>query len=66
MKKNIFIAASSLFIAFLVFTACGLDTIPIVNPPTVVIHEPVYSSSDFSSNYFDFRSAPSSATDFAL
>ena len=63
MKKNIFIAASSLFIAFLVFTACGLDTIPIVNPPTVVIHEPVYSSADFSSNYFDFRSAPSSATD---
>ena len=45
------------------FTACGLDTYYTISPPTVVIHEPVYTSSDFASNYFHFRSAENTTSD---
>lgn len=47
-----FVLAAALF-----FTTCGLDTFYIVDPPTSVIHEPVYTSTDFAANYFNFNSA---------
>ena len=63
MKKRflsfaLFAAASMIF-----FGACGLDTFYTVSPPTTVIHEPVYTSSDFTSNYFHFRSATNATSD---
>ncbi len=46
-----FVLAAALF-----FTTCGLDTFYIVPSPTTVSHEPVYTSSDFAANYFQFVS----------
>ena len=57
MKKNKAFFVPFVLAAALFFTTCGLDTFYIVDPPTTVIHEPVYTSTDFSANYFNFISA---------
>ena len=48
MKKNKAFFVPFVLAAALFFTTCGLDTFYIVDPPTTVIHEPVYTSTDFS------------------
>lgn len=53
---------NTLFIPFvlsaaLFFTTCGLDTTYYINMTGSVVHEPVYTSSDFAANYFEFISA---------
>lgn len=63
MKKSHFLFAAFVLAAMVFFTTCGLDTFYTVAPPTTVIHEPVYTSTDFASNYFHFRSAINSTSD---
>lgn len=41
------------------FSACGLDTYYVINPPATIVHEPVYSSIDVSSHYFEFYTSES-------
>ena len=54
MKKTSLLFVPFVLAAALFFAACGLDTVPIVPSPTVVIHEPVYTSTDYAANYFEF------------
>ncbi len=52
-KENIFI--TFLIVCLILFnSACGLDTYYVIDPPTLVINEPIYSSIDPSSQYFEF------------
>ena len=46
--------------AGLLFLSCGLDVIYSVDAPITTYHYPTYSSSDESSNYFDFRTVETS------
>lgn len=57
MKKNIFLLASSVLLASILFTTCGLDTYYTLSPPTGPIHTPVYDAVDPDSRYFSFTSA---------
>lgn len=56
----VFAFASSFF-----FTTCGLDTLYDLSTssPTTAVHEPVYNSSDYASNYFEFVSAKNANSD---
>lgn len=45
-----FFAAGALF-----FASCGLDSISIIEAPTTVVHETVYTNSDFAANYIEFN-----------
>lgn len=54
MKKNDLLFVPFVLAAALFFTTCGLDTFSIVPAPTSVVHEPVYTSSDYAANYFRF------------
>ncbi len=63
MKKKTLFVAAFVFASLFFFTTCGLDTFYTVSAPTTVVHEPVYTSSDFASNYFHFKSAINSTTD---
>lgn len=36
------------------FSACGLDTFYVINPPATIVHEPVYSNIDTTEHYFEF------------
>lgn len=49
----IFFACLILF-NLLFVSGCGLDTYYVINPPDTVIHEPIYSSIDTGSQYFEF------------
>lgn len=52
-KENIFL--SFLLVCLILFnTSCGLDTYYVIDPPTLVTNEPIYSSIDPSSWYFEF------------
>jgi len=54
-KKALFIPL--VLAAAFFFTTCGLDTTYYINMTGTAVHEPVYTSSDFASNYFEFTSA---------
>lgn len=57
MKKNFFILASSVLLAFILFTTCGLDTYYTLSPPTGPIHTVDQSNTDPDQNYLSFTSA---------
>lgn len=57
MKKNIFLLASSVLLAFILFTTCGLDTYYTLSPPTGPIHTVDQNNTDPDQNYLSFTSA---------
>ena len=58
-KKKVFLSfffAGCLILFNLSFISCGLDTIYVIDAPSV-IHEPIYSSIELPDRYFEFRTA---------
>ena len=53
-KNNIFSLSACLFV--FLFLSCGLDTFYVMDPP-ITDHTAVYSSTDYATNYFLFRTS---------
>jgi len=61
-KKRII---QTVFILCLIFfnAGCGLDTYYVINPPSMVVHEPQYYDIDPGSSYFEFYTTESTYDD---
>lgn len=53
-KCNIFSIILAGCLILFNLSSCGLDTFYVIDAPSNVIHQPQYSSIDYSDNYFDF------------
>ncbi len=60
MKRLHFIFA---LFALILFSGCGLETYYTLNPPPRAINAPVYTSVDYTANYFEFESATNNNSD---